>query len=1053
MDGEDIRQLEIFTAALEVAAGERATFVKKACGGDDNLRQKIAALLDAHERTGGFLEKSPMEDTVLKAQAAHIGEKIGDQIGKYKLLQQIGEGGCGVVFLAEQLEPVKRQVALKVLKPGMDTKSVITRFEVERQALALMDHPNIAKVFDAGATVSGRPYFVMELIRGVKITHYCDLNLLNVRERLKLFIQVCHAIQHAHQKGIIHRDIKPSNILVTTTEDGVAVPVVIDFGIAKATTDHQLTDKSLHTAIEMLIGTPAYMSPEQAALTNIDVDTRTDIYSLGAVLYELLTGSTPFDTKVSMKEGIDEIRRVIREEEPVRPSARLSQTPTSDLQSVARNRKSETQKLIRDVRGDLDWITIKALEKDRTRRYATAYGLASDVHRYLADEAVTARPPSALYRLRKTARRNKLLFLSIGAVSAILMVSLVLVSAGFARERQARRKAVTETAKSRQITQFLEDMLKGVGPSVARGRDTTMLMEILTNTAARVGPELTNQPAVEAELRGVMGQLYQALGNYDQAQAMERKALEINRKLYGAKSLIAAVSLNDLSIAYMSDSKLAEAQAAGEESLNIQQRLSSNQDAELAATLDNLGQVYRQQGKDAAAEKFAREALEIRRRLFGNGSLEAAASMQNLSFILTNERKWDEAETMAREVLAIRTERLGPDDPSVATAMTDIAWIEGVEGKVAEAESFEQKAVAIRLKILPSDHPDVAKSLYLIGDRVRQRGDKFDADTLLSVALSIQRKLLGPDNPSTLDTMRSLGSAFLAEGKLSEAEALHKEAMAVWRARGESETPRALGELEFLVHVYIAEKKFSEAEQALDEALTPAVLTQRACVNPLLLRVELYARRNQWKEAAAAASLAFERDPLDSNHYGELAALLIKTHDLPAYETLCHRILATSAGNNDIYAADNVAKACLFRPCRKIDLAEVAREADLTVTAGAGDPNAMPFFQICKALSEYRQGHFAEAADWARRAADGARADARPHAYAVLAMADWRLGKTSEAREMLAKGNELTPTSMPAHLSDTLADTWLVWLFARIQLDEAESLIQPTAAAGNALAQ
>ena len=829
--------------------------------------------------------------------------------------------------------------------------------------------------------------------------------------------------------------------------------MVIDFGIAKATTDHGLSDKTLHTAIEMLIGTPAYMSPEQASLTDVDVDTRTDIYSLGAVLYELLTGSTPFDTQESIKAGIDEIRRVIREEEPVRPSMRLNQMVVSELQTVARNRKSDPQRLVRDVRGDLDWITIKALEKDRTRRYATAYGFASDVQRYLADEAVLARPPSALYRLRKTALRNKLLFLSIGAVSAILMVSLVLVSAGFARERQARRKAVVETAKSQQVTQFLENMLKGVGPSVARGRDTTMLMEILTNTAERVGSELTNQPAVEAELRGLMGQLYQAVGNYDQAQDMERRAVETNRRLYGAKSLMAAVSLNDLSVAYMSDSKLAEAQAAGEESLNIQQRLSTSQDAELAATLDNLGQVYRQQGKDAAAEKFTHDALQIRQQLFGSESLEAAGSMQNLSFILTNERKYSEAESMAREVLAIRTKRLGPDDPSVATAMTDIAWIEGVEGKVDEAEDFEQKAVKIRLKILPTDHPDVAKSFYLVGDRVRQRGDKFDADTLLSIALSIQRQLLGPDNPSTLDTMRSLGSAFLAEGKLAQAEALHKEAMAVWRARGESETPRALGELEFLVHVYIAEKKFSEAEQALDEALTPSVLTQRACVNPLLLRVELYARRNQWKEAAAGASLAFERDPLDSYHYCELAALLIKTHNLSGYETLCQRILASSTGNKDVYVADNVAKACVLRPCRKIDLAEVARQADLTVAVGAGDSNALPYFQICKALAEYRQGHLAEAADWARKTIDGGHLDARPHACAVLAMADWKLGKIGEAREMLAKGNELAPPSMPTDLKDTLADTWLTWLFARIQLDEAESLIQTVSAGSNALAE
>jgi serine/threonine protein kinase len=310
--------------------------------------------------------------------------------------------------MAEQERPVRRRVALKIIKPGMGTKSVIARFEAERQALALMDHPNIAKIFDAGTTESGRPYFVMELVRGVKITEYCDQHSLTTRQRLKLFVQVCQAVQHAHQKGIIHRDIKPSNILVTQTEQGDPLPVVIDFGIAKATTNQQLTDKTLFTAFEMLIGTPAYMSPEQAELTSVDVDTRSDVYSLGVLLYELLTGSTPFNTGELLKSGLDEIRRVIREQEPVRPSTRLSKLSEVDLTTVAQARHSDAPTLIRTVHGDLDWIVMKALEKDRKRRYPTSHGLSLDVLRFLADEAVSARPPSKIYRLRKTAQRNKL---------------------------------------------------------------------------------------------------------------------------------------------------------------------------------------------------------------------------------------------------------------------------------------------------------------------------------------------------------------------------------------------------------------------------------------------------------------------------------------------------------------------------------------------------------------------------------------------------------------------------------------------------------------------
>src|SRR5437879_1837211 len=318
MTGKSGRDIEVFTEAVQLPIPERAAFLDRACAGDEDLRRRIEALLRSNERAGDFLEEPPTGSIGERRAKVAAGEKPGDRVGRYKLLQEIGEGGCGVVFVAEQEEPIRRRVALKVIKPGMDTKSVIARFEAERQALALMDHPNIAKVFDAGATESGRPYFVMELVRGVKITEYCDQHSLTTEDRLDLFVQVCQAIQHAHQRGIIHRDIKPSNILVTQSLEGVATPMVIDFGVAKATTDQRLTDKTVFTAFEMLIGTPAYMSPEQAALSSVDVDTRTDIYSLGVLLYEWLTGSTPLETGEFVKAGLDEIRRVIREEEPLR---------------------------------------------------------------------------------------------------------------------------------------------------------------------------------------------------------------------------------------------------------------------------------------------------------------------------------------------------------------------------------------------------------------------------------------------------------------------------------------------------------------------------------------------------------------------------------------------------------------------------------------------------------------------------------------------------------------------------------------------------------------
>ena len=396
---------------------QREVYLDQACRGDQRLRQQVAGLLKAHAAEGSLLDgcSAGFNET---AMFESIPEACGTVIGPYKLMEQIGEGGMGVVYVAEQSQPVRRKVALKVIKPGMDTKQVIARFEAERQALAMMDHPNIAKVLDGGVTESGRPYFVMELVRGLPITEYCDGERLSIRERLELFVLVCRAVQHAHQKGIIHRDLKPSNILVTL-HDGVPVPKVIDFGVAKAT-GQSLTEKTVYTAFTQLVGTPLYMSPEQVELSGLDIDTRSDIYSLGVLLYELLTGTTPFDSEALKTAAFDEMRRIIREDEPPTPSMRLS-TLGETLTTTSMKRSSDPRHLNRSVRGELDWIAMKALEKDRKRRYETANDFAADVMRYLTDQPVEACPPSARYRFAKFARRNRAVLTTAALVVAALL--------------------------------------------------------------------------------------------------------------------------------------------------------------------------------------------------------------------------------------------------------------------------------------------------------------------------------------------------------------------------------------------------------------------------------------------------------------------------------------------------------------------------------------------------------------------------------------------------------------------------------------------------------
>lgn len=516
----DLGRVEsLFQAAADLSPDDREALLNRECGDDHLLRERITRLLERLDADASLTVP------VMDIDVGTITEGPGAIIGRYKLLQEIGEGGFGVVYMAEQQKPVVRKVALKIIKLGMDTRQVIARFEAERQALALMDHPNIARVLDGGATESGRPYFVMELVRGLPLTEYCDKNDLTPRERMELFEHVCHAVHHAHQKGVIHRDLKPSNVLVTL-HDGRPVPKVIDFGVAKAM-HMRLTDKTLFTRYEQFIGTPTYMSPEQASLSALDVDTRTDIYSLGVLLYELLTGTTPFDTTTFSGGGLIEMQRVIREELPPRPSLRISTSGTAD---VARHRGSDVRGLSRVIRGDLDWIVMKALEKDRSRRYASASEFAEDIRRHLEHEPVIAGPPRTSYRVRKFLARNR------AATATVVLVALALISGSITtwlQKVQADRHAVsaTEQAEHAMVAlDFVLSVLSLTNPAIALEPDISV-RDLLAHAADEASEVFKDQPWAEVRVRSSIGQAYAALGQLDLAEPQLRRVVELVEQL------------------------------------------------------------------------------------------------------------------------------------------------------------------------------------------------------------------------------------------------------------------------------------------------------------------------------------------------------------------------------------------------------------------------------------------------------------------------------------------------------------------------------------------
>jgi non-specific serine/threonine protein kinase/serine/threonine-protein kinase len=672
----------------------------------------------------------------------------------------------GQVWLAKQTAPVKRQVALKLIKGGIFGSSALQRFQSERQTLAIMDHPSIAKVFDAGATPAGQPYFVMEYVPGVPITAYCDQKKLKISERLELFIKVCEAIQHAHQKAIIHRDLKPANILVVEV-DGKPLPRIIDFGLAKAISAEAL-GQDRFTREGSFLGTPGYMSPEQADPGGLDVDTRTDVYTLGAVLYVLLTGSLPFESEERRNRPLHEILRQLREDDPPRPSTKAS-TRTDSTKTAAEARGTEPKQLLSLLRGDLDWITMKALERDRARRYATPTELAADLRRYLRHEPVVAVPARVSYRLQKYVRRHR-----IGVVAAAVVTGL-LISFGVVQAGQLRR-ITRERDRANRITAFMTDMFRVSDPSEARGNSITA-REVLDKASKQIDTGLAKDPEAQAQMMNVMGSVYMSLGLYRRARPLLEQALDIRRRVLGPENSESLSSASLLGSALDQDGDDAQAETLLRHTLAIQRRVLGREHPDTLMSMNYLAGALRTQHRFEEAENLYREALQIRRRVLGPEHRDTLISMENLAGQLSQEGRYTEAEVVTRESLEIRRRLFGVEHPDTLDSMLTLNWELLGEGRYSEAEKLVRETLATSQRVLGPEHPRTLWSMNNLAVTLEREGRYPEAEKVQREARAIQQRVLGPEHPDTALSTYNLGCFAARQGHRQQALLFLREAV------------------------------------------------------------------------------------------------------------------------------------------------------------------------------------------------------------------------------------------------------------------------------------
>jgi len=802
MSSPTLEEAAIFNAARQIeAADARRRFIAGACEGDPALQGRLEALLLIDEADRGFLER-PAQGVATRTDS-EITDGPGGQIGPYTLVEAIGEGGFGKVFVAEQQYPVLRKVALKIIKPGMDTHHVVARFESERRALALMAHPNIAHLIDGGATPSGRPYFVMELVRGATITDFCDQNQYSAAERLKVFVSVCQAIQHAHHKGVIHRDIKPSNVMVALN-DGMPVVKIIDFGVAKAIA-MQLTENSLFTADGQMVGTPAYMSPEQASMSRLDVDTRSDVYSLGVLLYELLTGTTPIETTRLRDAGYSEIGRLIREVEPPRPSTRLSALGESAT-LIAGNRASDPRRLSRLLSGDLDWIVMKALEKDPNRRYSSPGSFADDVERYLRGEAILARPPSTAYRIAKFGARHRVAVVAAVTVAVSLLGGTALATWQAMRAREAERQALRarddaaeqlrlakrSEARASAVLKFFQDkVLSAARPKGQEGglrRDATV-REALDRAEPEIATAFAGEPLVEASIRNTLGVSYWYLGDQEKALEQHERAVALRRQELGPEDPETVGAMNDHAIVLDRMGKFAEEQKILEVVVTVKRRTLGREDPSTLRSANNRAIALAVQGLLEDAVKLANETLEIQRRVEGPESIFTLRSMYNVAIMLRQLGRWAEARPLFNESLETLRRAFGPDHQDTLRVLNGLGELLLDQRRPAEARVVFEEALKGQQSVLGPTRDETVLTMINLADTARLEGRLDNARKLAEEADALNQRTLGPEHPQTLFGLTILASVARDQGRLDDARKGYEKALAALRRTLSARTP------------------------------------------------------------------------------------------------------------------------------------------------------------------------------------------------------------------------------------------------------------------------